>query len=107
MERFREAIDKCDLSDLGYSGSKFTWCNKREREEFTKKQLDSALGNGFLSLLCSNCEVHVLPVLNSNHSPLLVSCDNGEDEVRRTQRIFRYGSYWFSNQEYKAIIERS
>lgn len=45
MERFREAVDACGLSDLGFQGSKFTWCNNRAGHQFTKERLDCAFGN--------------------------------------------------------------
>ncbi|XP_042988728.1 uncharacterized protein LOC122316263 [Carya illinoinensis] len=45
MERFREALDECELSDLGFLGSRFTWSNKREGRAFIKERLDRAFGN--------------------------------------------------------------
>jgi hypothetical protein len=36
MLAFRQALDCCDLSDLGYRGPKFTWCNLCEDGEFIK-----------------------------------------------------------------------
>ncbi|KAF5459775.1 hypothetical protein F2P56_019693 [Juglans regia] len=40
MEIFREALEDCGLSDLGFEDSKYTWCNGREGREFTKERLD-------------------------------------------------------------------
>jgi hypothetical protein len=45
MDGFRAAIEECSLCDLGYSGSKFTWTNGRDRADFTKERLDCALAN--------------------------------------------------------------
>lgn len=45
MEEFRWAVEECGLSDLGFMGNKFTWCNNRHGKAFTKKRLDRAYGN--------------------------------------------------------------
>ncbi|GLT68467.1 hypothetical protein SLA2020_406930 [Shorea laevis] len=42
MEDFRVVLDDCHFSDLGYTRSKFTWCNAREDSSFTKERLDQA-----------------------------------------------------------------
>lgn len=57
MERFKEALYDCELTDLGYKGSKYTWSNKREGGEFTKERLDRVLGNGNLKMTFSSCLV--------------------------------------------------
>ncbi|KAF5464617.1 hypothetical protein F2P56_014683, partial [Juglans regia] len=107
MECFRLAIDECDLSDLGYTGSKYTWSNNREGRDFTKERLDRAMGNGEWPLQFSNSEVSVLPALNSGHSPLLITCDNEEARVNRRKRLFRYEAYWSTEQECKELIKNS
>jgi len=40
MEEFIKGIHECNLGDLGYVGSKFTWSNKRESGAFVKERLD-------------------------------------------------------------------
>jgi hypothetical protein len=43
MESFRSTLAACNLGDLRYSVSKFTWSNRRNSEEFIKERLDRAL----------------------------------------------------------------
>ena len=52
MRDFQSMALHCNLSDMGYQGSKFTWCNKREEGVICKK-LDRVLLNNvaFLGLL--------------------------------------------------------
>lgn len=45
MNAFRDVLDVCQLSDLGFMGSKFTWCNIHEDDTFTKERLDRAVAN--------------------------------------------------------------
>jgi hypothetical protein len=42
MELFHSTLDGCNLCDLGYQGSKFTWNNYRDAAHFTKECLDRA-----------------------------------------------------------------
>lgn len=45
MEAFHEALEDCNLGDLGYQGSRFTWSNKCQDESFTRERLDKAYAN--------------------------------------------------------------
>ncbi len=43
MSLFREAIDECELLDLGYTCVPFTWCNNRDAMATVWAQLDTAM----------------------------------------------------------------
>ena len=43
MDGFRNVINLCNLRDLGYNGSDFTWCNKREGVDRIYMRLDRVL----------------------------------------------------------------
>ena len=43
MDGFRNVINLCNLRDLGYNGSDFTWCNKREGVDRIYVRLDRVL----------------------------------------------------------------
>jgi cation diffusion facilitator CzcD-associated flavoprotein CzcO len=43
MERFRSTIQFCQLGDLGFRGSKYTWSNKRKARGFILGSLDRAM----------------------------------------------------------------
>lgn len=36
MASFQDSLEDCQLSDLGFTGSKYTWCNNRTDHNFTK-----------------------------------------------------------------------
>ncbi|XP_041027305.1 uncharacterized protein LOC121267465 [Juglans microcarpa x Juglans regia] len=94
MEEFRLALSDCGLMDIGFGGSKFTWCNKREGFEFTKCGLDRALVNDeWLNLFYSN-QVLVLPGQCSDHNPLFINCFNSAQVKAPKHKIFRYEVAW-------------
>ena len=43
MDAFCEALEGCQLEDLGFKGYPFTWNNKRPGEANTKLRLDKAV----------------------------------------------------------------
>ena len=40
IDSFREALESCQLEDLGYRGYPYTWNNKRPGDANTKMRLD-------------------------------------------------------------------
>ncbi|KAF5470780.1 hypothetical protein F2P56_011269, partial [Juglans regia] len=91
MEEFRLVLVDCGLVDIGFIGSKFTWCNKRKRSEFTKCRLDMALVNDeWLNLFEVN-QVFDLPGQYSDHNPLLIHCLNSVQVEAPKQKGFTQG----------------
>lgn len=45
MKYFRSMLADCGLSNLGFSGIPFTWCNNREGQHKIMEQLDRFLAN--------------------------------------------------------------
>jgi hypothetical protein len=46
LDRFKEALEDCELHDLGFSGDVFTWRNKQFREDdYIRERLDRAVAN--------------------------------------------------------------
>jgi hypothetical protein len=46
MDRFKAALEDCELHDLGFVGDVFTWRNKQFREEdYIRERLDRAVAN--------------------------------------------------------------
>ncbi|XP_035544579.1 uncharacterized protein LOC118347976 [Juglans regia] len=106
MESFREALYDCELTDLGYKRSMYTWSNKREGGEFTKERLDRVLGNGDMQMSYSSCLVQVLHVMHFDHNPLFILCECEDEMQRRLVKIFRYEALWSKKQECKELIKR-
>ena len=45
MEIFNQVLEECRLSDLGFFGPKFTWCNLREGNELVHERLDRGMAS--------------------------------------------------------------
>ncbi|KAL5855882.1 hypothetical protein ACOSQ4_005684 [Xanthoceras sorbifolium] len=40
MDSFREVIDDCNLIDMGFKGSSFTWCNRQDGQNLIQERLE-------------------------------------------------------------------
>ena len=72
MIAFQRVLEFCELSDLGFSGPKYTWSNCRDSSDFTKVRLDGGTANCEWRELFSLAEIIVEVVPCSDHSPLLL-----------------------------------
>ncbi|XP_028123615.1 uncharacterized protein LOC114320750 [Camellia sinensis] len=98
MREFNEFIESCEVSDMPLSGKKFTWCNSREGEKWSR--IDRVLVDPkWLEVF--NLKLWGLPRLLSDHSPLLVK----EDGRDWGPKPFRVQNVWFLHKAFKAFWE--
>lgn len=102
---FRNCMNTCGMSDLGFSGSRFTWTNTQSTGNLIKERLDRAWANSSWNLLFPNANVLHLPRTHSDHCLILLSTD----PIIATPilRPFRFESFWFSDPSVYSVIEKS
>ncbi|KAG5619746.1 hypothetical protein H5410_004964, partial [Solanum commersonii] len=74
-EDFDLCINSCELNDLQFSGSPFTWWNSRANEDCVFKRLARVVVNQALQDMLSNMEVMHLARAGSDHAPLLLTLE--------------------------------
>jgi hypothetical protein len=67
MRSFLLTLEDCNLSDLGYRGSKYTWSNKRDLIVLLKERLDRSIASPDWYAHFLNFVVDVLRVSTSDH----------------------------------------
>lgn len=87
VDNFRHCITTCNLSNLGFKGSIFTWWNGRAEEDCIFKSFDRCLGNLELQQTFPGLEATHLSKIGSDHSPMLLKCDI---EVAPIKKSFRF-----------------
>lgn len=66
MEEFRNVLSECDLKDLGYTRTNFTWCNRRKGVNKIYERLDRRLANSKWCLMFSESSISHGTTTSSN-----------------------------------------
>ncbi|XP_049348952.1 uncharacterized protein LOC125813502 [Solanum verrucosum] len=99
---FIAVIEACGVVDLGFSGQKFTWSNKRGIHHRIWKRLDRALVNdGWLEKMPQTTITH-LPSVGSDHCPLLLEMTAREEEHIR---YFKFLNCWADQPKFLDIVK--
>jgi exonuclease III len=107
MERFRDALNFCNLNDLGFEGDVFTWRNNQFRVEgYIRERLDRAVANpewcarfpGYK--VVNGCPEH------SDHRPILLSVHGAGRRARPRQNLLnkRFEARWLLEDECEQVV---
>lgn len=109
MDHFKEALEFCSLTDLGFEGDVFTWRNNNHRcEGYIRERLDQAIANvewrsSFPGLWVINGDHR-----HSNHRPVVVVTDEEiTHQVRSGQPSFRFEAGWIKEVLCEPIVENA
>lgn len=105
INSFKACMDACGLVDLGFSGPKFTWCNKRHDGHLVFQRIDRFLANRDWLHLFPNASVSHLPRVKSDHNPIRFSSSLGSPS--RSYRPFRCEKIWLSEPSFSSVVDQS
>ncbi|KAK1554997.1 hypothetical protein Q3G72_020206 [Acer saccharum] len=105
MVAFRQAIDDCELTDLGYSGPNYTWNNKREGKDNIQQRLDRFLANqqwidSFLQVTVKHLGFFV-----SDHRPILLEFDSDSRIQKGAERGFLFEPFWMKEEDFSEVVK--
>ena len=103
MAGFKNVIDRCEFRDLGYRGSKYTWCNQQEGPDIIYMRQDRAFANEEWLWHFHNIKVHHLIDTTSYHTPLLLAETSTISQQRK--RRFHFEVIWMRRANCKDVIE--
>jgi hypothetical protein len=105
MDSFREAIDFCDLHDLGYEGDIFTWRNQQTRAAgYIRERLDRALANEgwrqkFPTVVVQNGDPR-----RSDHRPVIIITDRPLERGPGAARSFSFEAGWLEEEKCEEVV---
>ncbi|KAL7129060.1 hypothetical protein ABFS83_13G037900 [Erythranthe nasuta] len=104
---FRETLDECGLTDLGFNGVPFTWTNRREEPNTVRCRLDRVCAtNGWMNLF-PNALVHHFKFAGSDHIPLFFNTlREGPTTSGSRGRPFRFEAMWTRREDCEDIIKQ-
>jgi hypothetical protein len=105
MEGFREVVQYCGFTDLGFSGAPFTWDNRRDGVHNIKVRLDRALADEkWLDLFGDSVVSHVQTTA-SDHCAIKVELQCfGRLQRPAWARPFRYENMWRRHPTYEDTV---
>lgn len=108
MRLFRDCLEDCELSDLGFSGPKYTWNNRQVGSDNVKVRLDRAVANGHFIQLFEDYHVENVITSTSDHYAILVSINRDSQYNDRSSfdNNFKYEAMWARAPDYNDIVEK-
>jgi hypothetical protein len=110
LDKFREALEICDLDDPGFVGDAFTWRNNNhDANKYIRERLDRAVATqawrdrfpGFKVINGDHC--------HSDHRPIIVDT-HGIEKARRGPTIRsrpRFEAKWLEEEDYKEVVKET
>ena len=69
---FKDCLDRCSMVDMGFSGPRYTWTNKRDFSNLMLERIDRYFINPEWCVMYPNARVTHLPRCHSDHCPVLM-----------------------------------
>ncbi|XP_015068710.1 uncharacterized protein LOC107013272 [Solanum pennellii] len=100
---FISVIEACGLTDLGYNGIPFTWCNQKDANARVWKRLDRAIVNDKWLENMPQTTIEHLSAVGSDHSPLLMEIVKKED---KHIKYFNFLNCWVDNPCFMDTVQK-
>lgn len=94
-------INRVDLYDLGFSGNKFTWSNRKSGDDCIYARLDRDLGNGYWLNQYGSSRVHHIDTIGSDHIPIILETNHLSYQGSKPYRYFKC---WSSDPSVREVI---
>ncbi|XP_030970777.1 uncharacterized protein LOC115991179 [Quercus lobata] len=102
VRAIRECMNDCSIMDLGFTGPKYTWTNKRELGNLIQCRLDRCWINPGWKELYPEANVTHLARINSDHCPLLLNLYPFLGS--NVDRPFRFQPIWLSHSDFPVVV---
>lgn len=102
---FARGMDSCNLLDLGFSGSKFTWQHPCRGGRLVSRRLDRGLGDTTWRMEFPKASIEHLVKWCSDHNPLLIQCSIIDPS--RKERPCKFLAAWCEHVDYPMVVRNA
>lgn len=109
MDRFRTALEECELSDLGFAGDPYTWRNNsRDSTDYVRERLDRAVASTDWITQFPTYKVINGEPRHLDHRPIIVKTE-GVPRGRScaTPHQFHFEAGWVEEKDCPVIVENA
>ncbi|KAA3460638.1 reverse transcriptase [Gossypium australe] len=103
MEAFRNALEDCQLVDVGYTGNWFTWERGNLPETNIRERLDRGVANVHWMSMFPETNIQHLVHSTSDHCPLLITTT--KEEKRKRWETFRFKAWWLMEETFETEVQ--
>ncbi|XP_072076475.1 uncharacterized protein [Arachis hypogaea] len=104
-KRFKRRMDSCNLMDLGYVGTKYTWIGgQKNGQQWVFKRLDRAIANPDWRMMFPNAHIEIFPRIQSNHHPILAILSPNCNTLG--EKPFRFEAMWCTQEDFSNFVEQ-
>nr|XP_023927086.1 uncharacterized protein LOC112038505 [Quercus suber] len=100
--RFQECLDNCRMIDIGFSGPRYTWSNRRPLSRLIQERIDRVFVNAEWNSLYPEVAVFHLEKIQSDHCPVKLCMDNNQNIL--FPRPFRFQPMWLSHPSFPGVV---
>lgn len=97
MSAFRSLVKNCGSFDIGYSGPVYTWRGRQHTSSPVYQRLDCFPVNPDWCDVYPNTKVLNLPIILSDHAPILISTDG---VFRKPKQTFKFENWWLQEKDF-------
>lgn len=106
MDGFRDALNRCDLRDLGFEGDIFTWRNhSKELQTYICERLDRATANEHWCEKFPNFAVINGEPRHSDHRPIIVCTEGYDRGWSKGDTGFHFEAKWLREEGCREVIQ--
>uniref|UniRef100_A0A803MKM3 Uncharacterized protein n=1 Tax=Chenopodium quinoa TaxID=63459 RepID=A0A803MKM3_CHEQI len=109
-EILRDAVQFCQLNDMGYIGHDYTWTNNRGGSENVQERLDRFFANQALKDTFPGTFVTHLSKRRSDHLPILLCVKeavNTPKKKKKKVRLYRFEEMWLRDENCVNIVTKA
>ena len=100
---FKDCLDCCNFLDLGFSGPKYTWSNRRQISNLILERIDRYFANPAWRLLNPEASITHLTRVYFDHCPVLLELSKSPPTARN--KPFRFQSMWLLHPEFPRFVK--
>ncbi|VFQ67130.1 unnamed protein product [Cuscuta campestris] len=105
IQGFREAVDFCELHDLGFTGNKFTWERGRDTPNWVCERLDRGFGTHRWMQLFDKIHMEHVETVYSDHSALFLTASS--NRITYVPKAFRFENAWLKEIDVREAVEEA